>query len=77
MRNFTIVVMFSFLVSGCCAEQAITEQQKAQQDCLMKEFLNGSSPRNMNREPKALPEFNHFFKTSPKPCDNSNCPETE
>lgn len=77
MRNFIAVVIFSLFVSACCQpEQAITEQQKAQQDCLMREFLNESSPRNRNREPKAIPEFNHFFKTCPNP-PKPDCNETE
>lgn len=58
-------------IMGCGRPaQPITEQEKAEQDVLMREFLNGSSPRNMNGEPKAIPEFSHFFTTRPTPkCD--------
>ena len=53
-----MVVFLSVLVSGCIFNRApLDPQDQDEQEARMREFLRESSPRNMNQQPKAVPEF--------------------
>ncbi len=82
MRYVWLVVL-CIVVSGCTryAQPATPLEQEEQED-RMREFLNDSSPRNMNDHPKVTPEFTRSFNTrgsapSPSSLESSKTGEEE
>lgn len=54
---------FSLLLSGCASEKlAQTPEARSAQEQRMRDFLNDSSPRNMNQQSKVTPEFTKRFR---------------
>lgn len=50
------------LLSGCMLDKgSMTADERMDQESRMQRFLNDSSPRNMNQEPKVTPELSHRF----------------
>lgn len=63
------------LLSGCMVDKAsMTADERVEQESRMRRFLNDSSPRNMNEEPKVTPEINHRFVI---PKDSKKAPDSE
>lgn len=63
MLRFIGLVGLSLLLSGCFFEKAtLSPAERAAQEQRMRDFLNDSSPRNMNQQSKATPEFTKRFQ---------------
>lgn len=50
-----------FGLVGCYRCEPTTPEERMEENCLVQEVLRETSPRNMNAQPKAIPEF----KTEP------------
>lgn len=61
------VLISSFAITACYREVPETAEERLEENCMVQEVLRETSPRNMNMQPKAVPEF----KT--EPC----CPTAE
>ncbi len=74
MKALSLAVFLCLLLTGCHnPETPMTpEQQEAQQE-RMREFLDESSPRNRNQQPKAVPEIvkNYEIKRTSKTVEES------
>ena len=66
--HYLFLILLCLAFTGCTrlAQPATPEEQEAQEE-KMREFLNDSSPRNMNQQPKAIPEFTKRFNTTRRP----------
>ena len=63
------------LLSGCMLDKgSMTADERVDQESRMQRFLNDSSPRNMNEEPKVTPELSHRFVI---PKDSSKVPKPQ
>ncbi len=63
MLRFIGLLGFSVLLSGCVVDKAaLSPEERVDQEQRMRDFLNDSSPRNMNQQSKATPEFTKQFR---------------
>ena len=69
---YVLVCILALFIAGCQRPQSGTPAEEEAQEERMRAFLNDSSPRNMNQQPKAVPEFrkNIDFKRSSKDNDD-------
>ncbi len=53
----------SLLLHGCASQKVVlSPEERTTQEQKMRDFLNDSSPRNMNQQSKATPEFTRQFR---------------
>lgn len=53
----------SLLLSGCPSQKVVlSPEERTAQEQRMRDFLNDSSPRNMNQQSKVTPEFTTQFR---------------
>ncbi len=63
MLRFIGLLGFSVLLSGCVLDKtAMSPEERGAQEQRMRDFLNDSSPRNMNQQSKVTPEFTKQFR---------------
>ncbi|MBP6104383.1 MAG: hypothetical protein KBD23_05730 [Gammaproteobacteria bacterium] len=56
-------VIVSLLLNGCASQKVVlSPEERTTQEQKMRDFLNDSSPRNMNQQSKATPEFTTQFR---------------
>ena len=59
------LVGISLLLTGCASQKvALSPEERTVQEQRMRDFLNDSSPRNMNQQSKVTPEFTKQFPLS-------------
>ena len=57
------LVGVSLLLSGCASQKVeLNPEERTAQEQRMRDFLNDSSPRNMNQQSKVTPEFTKQFR---------------
>jgi len=55
--KYLLLCFLTLSLAGCPRPQAGTPAEEEAQEERMRGFLNDSSPRNTNQQPKATPEF--------------------
>ncbi len=68
MLRFIGLVALTLFLGACTSEKvALSPEERREQEQRMRDFLNDSSPRNMNQQSKVTPEFTKQFRLpSPK-----------
>jgi hypothetical protein len=59
--KYALLGVLTLCLAGCSRPQSGTPAEDEAQEERMRTFLNNSSPRNMNQQPKAVPEFRKNF----------------
>jgi hypothetical protein len=63
MLRFIGLVGLSLLLNGCASQKVVlSPEERTVQEQRMRDFLNDSSPRNMNQQSKVTPEFTKQFR---------------
>ncbi len=71
MQRLGILFLCLINLTGCAnyfaSKQPLTPEEKTEQDIRMQEFLDASSPRNLNEHPKANDVLIEKFSTNKRP----------
>lgn len=59
--KYLVLCFLTLSLAGCPRPQAVTPAEDEAQEERMRGFLNDSSPRNTNQQPKVTPEFKKNF----------------
>ena len=63
MLRLVGLVGVSLLLNGCTSQKVeLKPEERTAQEQRMRDFLNDSSPRNMNQQSKVTPEFTTQFR---------------
>lgn len=60
--RYIVIILFCGVISGCNRE-AVTPEEQAAREKMVRNVLENSSPRDMNDRPKVTDEFKTNFNT--------------
>ncbi len=78
MLRFIGLLGCSLLLGGCVLDKtAMSPEERGAQEQRMRDFLNDSSPRNMNQQSKVTPEFTKQFRLPGPPKQDTDAPQAD